>query len=173
MILQNLDKNSESQKYNLSHFLNKYASSNIIGMDKVFVRLSDNYYAKGKAPLVSSENLLKITESADNIRKVLIGTIFPNITTYTQEDSRFFSPNTSVKKIFKNGKYTLGLQWQHMNMGFMNANQQRITTYGKDFYTTTNYIYETDVFQLNFSVSLNNLKTKTKLPPSEIGEKEF
>jgi ferric enterobactin receptor len=89
------------------------------------------------------------------------------------EDSRFFSPNTSVKKTFGKGKYTLGLQWQHMNLGFMNANQQRITTWGKDFYTTTNYIYETDVFLLNFSINLNKLSSKTKLPTSELGEKEF
>lgn len=89
------------------------------------------------------------------------------------EDSRFFSPNTSLKKTFSNGKYSLGLQWQNMNLGFMNANQQRITTWGTDFYTTTNYIYETDVFLLNFSINLNKLNSKTKLPSSELGEKEF
>ena len=89
------------------------------------------------------------------------------------EDSRFFSPNTSVKKTFGNGKYSVGLQWQNMNLGFMNANQQRITTWGNDFYTTTNYIYETDVFLLNFSMNLNKLSSKVKLPASELGEKEF
>jgi len=89
------------------------------------------------------------------------------------EDSRFLSPNTSIKKTFANGKFSLGLQWQNMNLGFMNSNQQRITTFGKDFYTTTNYIYETDVFLLNFSFNLNKLNSKTKLPASELGEKEF
>lgn len=75
--------------------------------------------------------------------------------------------------MFGNGRYTLALQWQNMNLGFMNANQQRITTWGKDFYTTTNYIYETDIFQLNFSFNLNKLTSKIKLPASEISEKEF
>ena len=89
------------------------------------------------------------------------------------KDSRFLSPNTSVKKTCMNGKFSLGLQWQNMNLGFMNSNQQRITTWGKDFYTTTNYIYETDVFLLNFSFNLNKLNSKTKLPVSELGEKEF
>jgi outer membrane receptor protein involved in Fe transport len=89
------------------------------------------------------------------------------------EDSRFLSPNTSVKKTFNNGRYSIGLQWQNMNLGFMNSNQQRITTWEKDFYTTTNYIYETDVFLLNFSLNLNKLNSKTKLPVSEFGEKEF
>jgi hypothetical protein len=55
----------------------------------------------------------------------------------------------------------------------MNANQQRITTSGIDFYTTTNYIYETDVLLLNFSINLNKITLKTKMPVSEIGEKEF
>jgi hypothetical protein len=89
------------------------------------------------------------------------------------EDSRFFSPNTSLKKIYSNGKYSMGVQWQNMNLGFMNANQQRITTWGTNFYTTTNYVYETDVFLLNFSINLNRLNSKTKLPSSELGEKEF
>ncbi len=89
------------------------------------------------------------------------------------EDSRFLVPNTSVKKIFAGGRCSIGLQWQNMNMGFLNANQQRITTFGKDFYTTTNYIYETDVFILNFSFNFNKLSNKAKLPNSEIGEKEF
>jgi len=89
------------------------------------------------------------------------------------EDSRFLSPNTSIKKTFLDGKMTVGLQWQNMDLGFMNSNQQRITTSGPDFYTTTNYIYETDVFLLNFSYNFNKLNNKTKLPSSEIGEKEF
>jgi len=89
------------------------------------------------------------------------------------EDSRFFSPNTSIKKTFMNGKFTLGLQWQNMNLGFMNANQQRITTWGNDFYTTTNYIYETDVLLLNFSINLNKFTSKAKAPTSELTEKEF
>lgn len=89
------------------------------------------------------------------------------------EDGAFLSPNSSVKKTFGNGKFAVGLQWQNMNLGFMNANRQRITTWGKNFYTTTNYIYETDVFLLNFSFNLNKLNSKTKLPASELGEKEF
>jgi len=90
------------------------------------------------------------------------------------EDSRFLSPNTSIKKTFWNGKCSIRLQWQNMNLGFMDANKQRITTFSKDFYTTTNYIYETDVLLLNFNINFNKLtNSKTKLPSSEIGEKEF
>lgn len=89
------------------------------------------------------------------------------------EDSRFFNPSTTLKKTFMNGKMSIGMQWQNMNLGFLNANQQKITTWGKDFYTTTNYIYETDILLLNFNYNLNRRTNKAKLPTSEISEKEF
>jgi outer membrane receptor protein involved in Fe transport len=89
------------------------------------------------------------------------------------EDSRFLVPNMSVKKTILDGKGSLGLQWQNINFGNMDSNQQRITTYGSDFYTTTNYIYETNVLLLNFSYNFNKLSPKNKLPTSEFGEKEF
>lgn len=88
-------------------------------------------------------------------------------------DSRFLSPNLSIKKTFMNGRLSALLQWQNMDMGLFNANEQRITTIGADFYTTTNYIYEKDVIMLNLSFNLNNLTRKLKLPESEFGTKEF
>jgi outer membrane receptor protein involved in Fe transport len=89
------------------------------------------------------------------------------------EDSRFLSPNLAVKKTILAGKGSLGFQWQNLNFGSMQSNQQRITTFGDDFYTTTNYIYETNVLLFNFSYSFNKLMSKNKFPTSEIGEKEF
>jgi outer membrane receptor protein involved in Fe transport len=89
------------------------------------------------------------------------------------EDSRFLSPNLSIKKTFLNGNGTIGMQWQNINFGNMGSNQQRITTFGADFYTTTNYIYETNVLLLNFSYNFNKISNKNKMPTSEIGEKEF
>ena len=89
------------------------------------------------------------------------------------EDSRFLIPNMVVKKTILDGKGSLGLQWQNINFGNMGTNQQRITTSGSDFYTTTNYIYETNVLLLNFSYNFNKLTPKNKLPISEFGEKEF
>jgi outer membrane receptor protein involved in Fe transport len=89
------------------------------------------------------------------------------------EDSKFLIPNTSVKKTFMDGLFSASLQWQNMDLGMKQSNRQRITTFGNDFYTTTNYIYETDVFLLNFSFNLNKLLGKSKLPTSEFGDKEF
>lgn len=89
------------------------------------------------------------------------------------EDSRFYNPNTSIKKTFMGGRLTALLQWQNMDLGLLKSNEQRISTSAPDFYTTTNYIYEVDVLMINLSFNLNKLKNKFKLPGSEFGEKEF
>lgn len=89
------------------------------------------------------------------------------------EDSRFVNPSLSIKKSFLKGKLAATLQWQSMDLGIVGSNQQRITTRGKDFFTTTNYIQETDMFLLNLSYNLNQIGRKAKLPSSEFGEREF
>lgn len=93
------------------------------------------------------------------------------------EDSRFVNPSLAVKKTFLRGKLAATLQWQNMDLGIVGANQQRISTWGstggKRFYTTTNYIQETDIFLINLSYNLNQLTKKAKLPASEFGEREF
>lgn len=89
------------------------------------------------------------------------------------EDSRFYLPNFSLKKTFLNNKITTTLQWQNMAFGKMGVNEQRITTLGKDFYTTTNYILETNIFLINLSYNFNPTDKKAKLPSSEFGEKEY
>jgi outer membrane receptor protein involved in Fe transport len=117
------------------------------------------------------------TNSTFNLDKTLSLTANLNYTsakpTAQGEDSRFLSPNLSAKKTILNGNGTIGLQWQNINFGNMGSNQQRITTFGTDFYTTTNYSYETNVLLLNFSYNFNKINSKNKLPSSEIGEKEF
>ncbi len=88
-------------------------------------------------------------------------------------DSRFYNPSLTLNKSFSNGRYTVGLQWLNMDLGLLQSNEQRITTARETFYTTTNYVYEVDILQLNFSYQLNQPKTKVKLPQSEFGKKEF
>jgi outer membrane receptor protein involved in Fe transport len=89
------------------------------------------------------------------------------------EDSRYLMPNASLKKSFLNGKASATLQWQNIDLGILNTNEQRISTWGSNFYTTTNYIQEKDLVLLNLSFNLNQLTKKSKLPASEFGDKEF
>lgn len=87
------------------------------------------------------------------------------------EDAQFFVPNISAKKTFMNGRLSTSLLWQ--DIGIFNANKQRITTSGPTFYTTTNYIYETNIFMLNITFTLRKFTSKAKLPNSEMSDKEF
>ncbi|MDB5274028.1 MAG: TonB-dependent receptor [Chitinophagaceae bacterium] len=89
------------------------------------------------------------------------------------EDSRFITPTASVKKSFLKGKLTAVFQWQNIGLGIIPSNEQRITTSGSNFYTTTNYIQEKDILLLNLSFNINQQNKKIKLPTSEFGEKEF
>jgi hypothetical protein len=89
------------------------------------------------------------------------------------EDSRYLIPNLSVKKSFFENRLTASIQWQNIDLGMHQTNRQRITTWGENFYTTTNYIYETDFIMLNLSYNINFNKNKSLLPSSEFGEKEF
>ena len=89
------------------------------------------------------------------------------------EDSRFISPNFSIKKNFLKNSLSVMLSWQNVDLGLLHSNEQRITTWGENFYTTTNYIQEKDVFWINISYQFRQLSKKAKLPASEFGEKEF
>ncbi len=89
------------------------------------------------------------------------------------EDSRFLTPSLAIKKATADKRWNFQLQCLYLDAGILGSNQQRITTYGSDFYSTTNYLYETD--QIQFSIGFNLLKKNRKiaLPSSEMGEKEF
>ncbi len=89
------------------------------------------------------------------------------------EDSRFISPNISIKKTFFNNALSVVLLWQNLSCGLIKSNEQRITTWGSNFYTTTNYIQEKDVVWINLSYQFKQSTKKLKLPSSEFGEKEF
>lgn len=90
------------------------------------------------------------------------------------KDSEFYSPNLSFKKSFLNNQLIATLQWQNIDMGLLDSNEQRITTSRlSEFFTTTNYVYEVDVVMLNLSYSFNNTKSKAKFIDSEFGKKEF
>ncbi|MCG8319916.1 MAG: TonB-dependent receptor [Cytophagales bacterium] len=90
------------------------------------------------------------------------------------EDSRFLSPNLTVRKGLLDNRLTATLQWLHMDMGLLESNEQRITTFREgEFFTTTNYVYEVDMIMLNLSYALNKSENKAKFIKSEFGEKEF
>ena len=90
------------------------------------------------------------------------------------EDSRFYSPNLTFRKTFYDNRLVATLQWQNIDMGLLDTNEQRITTSNAgSFFTTTNYVYEVDMITLNLSYNFNSNKNKSKFIKSEFGAKEF
>ena len=89
------------------------------------------------------------------------------------EDGAFLTPHLSLKKTTQDQRWTFQMQWLNIDMGSNIANRQRITTRGSNFYTTTNYIYETDQIQFSLSFNMSKRNRKITLPVSDIAEKEF
>lgn len=90
------------------------------------------------------------------------------------EDSRFYSPNLTFRKTFLDNRLVATVQWQNMDMGLLDTNEQRITTQRPgEFFTTTNYVYEVDMILLNLSYSFNKNTNKAKFIESEFGKREF
>ena len=90
------------------------------------------------------------------------------------EDSRFYSPNLTFRKTFLDDRLSATLQWQHIDLGMLNSNEQRITTAKSgSFFTTTNYVYEVDVVAINLTYNFNSNKNKSRFIKSEFGAKEF
>lgn len=84
-LLEKMEPSEETYKYYLSTYLSKYGKSKVIGYDAIYVHLVDNYYAKGKAPWTSEENLVKIIDNAKKISPALIGKIGDDIKVYKED----------------------------------------------------------------------------------------
>ena len=90
------------------------------------------------------------------------------------EDSEFYSPNMTFRKSFLDGRLVGTIQWLNIDLGLLNTNEQRITTFREgQFFTTTNYVYELDIFLNNLSYSFNKNKNKSNFIDSEFGKRKF
>ncbi|MDF1696510.1 MAG: redoxin domain-containing protein [Saprospiraceae bacterium] len=124
-ILEKMIPSPDTYKYYLSYFLNQYAQMKIVGYDKVYVHLVDNYYAKGKAEWISEETLVKMKEQADNLRNILIGEKFPDITTYKKD-------STAVRIWDVESPYTIVLFWAH-DCGHCTKSMPEIVSFYDEF----------------------------------------
>ena len=84
-ILGEVKPSSETFKAILVHYLNKYAKSEYVGMDAVYVHLVENYYARDMAPWVGEESLAKMVDDASALKPLLIGKIAPDIKVYKRD----------------------------------------------------------------------------------------
>ncbi|MDA3911031.1 MAG: DUF5106 domain-containing protein [Bacteroidales bacterium] len=71
--------NEDMFRFMTSHLLNYFETSKIMGMDKVFVTLAENWYLSGQAFWADEELLEKIAERVKKIAPNFIGSIAPDI----------------------------------------------------------------------------------------------
>ncbi len=79
-VLQKAKQSDDLFKYTLITYLNKYAKSDIMGMDEVYVHLVENYYTDGDAYWVDSTQLSKLKTRASKLKPLLIDKKAPNLT---------------------------------------------------------------------------------------------
>ncbi len=78
-LLEKAKANDEMLRFLMIKLLNKYATSKVMGMDKVYVFIVRNYYEKGYATWIDSVQLFKIIDRANKIEPNLIGKKGANI----------------------------------------------------------------------------------------------
>lgn len=104
--------NTDVFKYLLPYLLNKYYTPEIMGLDAVFIRLSDKYYKSGIADWVSAENLKKITDDAFMNKNVLIGNPAPDVKVqrYDPVEDKFTNELISPHDV--KAEYTVIFLWK-------------------------------------------------------------
>ncbi len=83
--------NKETYRYMVAYMLGYYERSHIMGMDKVFVNIAENYYLNGKADWADSTFLAKIRERVVKIEPNLIGNKAPDLIRMEKQDSTGFT----------------------------------------------------------------------------------
>ena len=87
-ILDKTKQGSLLNKYVLAHLTYTYETSNIMGLDKVFVHIADHYFKTGKAAGIYDDDsvITKIIKRADLLKPLLIGSIAPDLSMIRAND---------------------------------------------------------------------------------------
>jgi thiol-disulfide isomerase/thioredoxin len=71
--------NRKMYQYLLSHLLTKFQSSQIMGMDAVFVHIAEKYYLSSEVDWINDNIREKIQERVADLKPNLIGKVAPNL----------------------------------------------------------------------------------------------
>ncbi|HSZ72846.1 MAG TPA: DUF5106 domain-containing protein, partial [Cytophagaceae bacterium] len=104
ILLAKMSKAKDTYEYTVRTMTYKYETSEIMGMDAVFVHMGKSYYEKGKCPWATEEVLKKIKERTDILDPLLLGKKAPNL--YMADTSGNYVQLHSLR-----AKYTLIFFW--------------------------------------------------------------
>jgi peroxiredoxin len=103
-ILAKAHKSENLFKYTLNWLSSQAQTSNVMGMDKAFVHLVEQYYQKGEATWLSQEDLEKYTKRANEISPNVVGKRAPQLEMKTLNGAM-------VKVLNFESPYTLLVFW--------------------------------------------------------------
>ncbi|HEU5291503.1 MAG TPA: thioredoxin-like domain-containing protein [Cyclobacteriaceae bacterium] len=144
-------KNQETYKYMVFILTNKYTTPEYMGLDEVFVRLYDEYYAKGEMDFWANEKYKKnLKDHADNIRKSMVGRVAPNM---IMQDSNFQPRSMYDIKT----KYTI-LYFYDPDCGSC----KKETPVLVDFYAKNKAKFNVEVYAVNSDTSMVKMRNYIK-----------
>ena len=79
-VLEKAKGTEDMFRYVLTNLASKYETSNVMGMETVFVNLAEDYYLSGKTPWVEEDVVAKIKEKVEETKPTLIGKQAPPMT---------------------------------------------------------------------------------------------
>ena len=100
-MLEAMKPAKETFQFYFIQFLNKYAKSNLVGFDGIYVHLAKKYIETGVADdFIEKENREKILQNANKLEPILIGKKAPEIKTFKED-------NTPISLSEIKAKYTI------------------------------------------------------------------
>jgi len=87
-VIDQLSGDPETFKYGLSHIFNKYATSDIVGMDAVSVHLIDKYYSTPAVDWIDDKKRSELRRTANKTRPLLLGKTAPDFVGYKRDSSQ-------------------------------------------------------------------------------------
>lgn len=112
-ILNKAQANEEVFKFVLPYLLNEYYTPKIMGLDKVYVHIAEEYYSTGKAPWITEEAKKKILDDAYMNNFVLIGNQAPNVTLQEYDPETKSFPSEKMTSLYNvDAEYTVVFLWK-------------------------------------------------------------
>ena len=106
MVINKAKVNKEMYQYVLNELFMKYAKSEIMGHDAIYVFMADKYYLSGEAWWAEAKGLIELRDRVEAIKPTLIGKIAPNFYVQDTFDRSFLFHDFVAKN-----KYTVLVFW--------------------------------------------------------------
>lgn len=90
----------------LNELFSKYARSEIMGYDAIYVYMAEKYYLSGEAPWAEAKGLMELRDRVEAVKPTLLGKIAPN---FTAQDT--LGKNYTFHDFVPKNKYTLLVFW--------------------------------------------------------------